>query len=106
MIFYAAFIGASDTEPKRTEATGKKVLATEPRAVAARYDRKAGRFVIELTNGIFASLASASPCAIEGVEPVQNGERPLAIRARGRGSETDFGIVRGDGSRAGLPSAC
>jgi hypothetical protein len=41
----------SDREFKRGEAKGKTMLATEPRAAAARYDRKTGRVVIELTNG-------------------------------------------------------
>jgi hypothetical protein len=30
---------------------GRQVLETEPRAASARYDRKLGRIVVELTNG-------------------------------------------------------
>ena len=38
----------SDRELKRAEAAGKTMLANEPRAKSARYDRRAGRVVIEM----------------------------------------------------------
>jgi hypothetical protein len=37
---------------------------------------------------------------VEIVDPVQNGERPFAIRACGRTAELDFSVVHGDGGRA------
>jgi hypothetical protein len=52
-------MGASDTELKRAEAAGKAMLASEPRAAAARYDRKTGRVVIELTNGCSYAFPAA-----------------------------------------------
>jgi hypothetical protein len=52
------------------------MLETEPRAVAARYDAKAGRVVLDLANGcvyafptaLIEDLQSASPEALAGVE--------------------------------------
>jgi hypothetical protein len=41
----------SDRELKRADEAGKTMLAAAPRAKVARYDRKTGRVVIELTNG-------------------------------------------------------
>ena len=36
---------------KRAEARGRQALETEPRAVTAQYDAKAGRIVVDLANG-------------------------------------------------------
>ena len=41
----------TDAELRRAEARGRKMLETEPRAVAAHYDVAAGRVVIDLANG-------------------------------------------------------
>jgi hypothetical protein len=41
----------TDVELERAEARGRKMLETEPRASAARYDRTTGRVVIDLVNG-------------------------------------------------------
>lgn len=41
----------TDAEFKAAEARGQEKLKTEPRAVAARYDRETGRVVVELANG-------------------------------------------------------
>jgi hypothetical protein len=41
----------SDTQFAKAEALGREMLATEPRASAARYDRETGRLVIDLLNG-------------------------------------------------------
>jgi hypothetical protein len=43
--------GVSDAALKKAERAGEAVLATEPRASAARYDPATGRVVIELING-------------------------------------------------------
>lgn len=40
-----------DTQLEAAEARGQEKLRTEPRAVAARYDRETGRVVVELANG-------------------------------------------------------
>lgn len=41
----------SDAQIDAALERGKHALATEPRAVSARYDRKLERVVVELTNG-------------------------------------------------------
>lgn len=41
----------TDAEFRAAEARGRKMLETEPRATAARYDRKTGRVTVELMNG-------------------------------------------------------
>ena len=41
----------TDEQFEAAEARGKEMLAREPRASAARYDRGTGRVVIELANG-------------------------------------------------------
>jgi hypothetical protein len=43
--------GVSDADLKRAERVGEAMLATEPRASAARYDAATGRVIVELTNG-------------------------------------------------------
>ncbi|WP_110751410.1 DUF2442 domain-containing protein [Phyllobacterium leguminum] len=41
----------TDEEFKAAEARGRKMLETEPRASAARYDRATGRVTVDLMNG-------------------------------------------------------
>lgn len=41
----------TDAELAAAEERGRIAMATEPRAVSARYDAKAGRIVVELTSG-------------------------------------------------------
>jgi hypothetical protein len=41
----------TDAQLKVAAARGRRMLETEPRAVAARYDRKTGRVVVDLVNG-------------------------------------------------------
>jgi hypothetical protein len=41
----------NEEQLKRAEARGRKMLETEPRAVAAHYDAAAGRVVVDLANG-------------------------------------------------------
>jgi hypothetical protein len=41
----------TDTRIKAAEARGRKMLETEPRATAARYDAATGRVVVDLVNG-------------------------------------------------------
>jgi hypothetical protein len=43
--------GLTDAQLKKAEAKGRQMLASEPRAVAARYDRTTGRVVVDLVNG-------------------------------------------------------
>ena len=41
----------TDAELARAEARGKAMLASEPRALTARYEASTGRVMLELTNG-------------------------------------------------------
>ena len=66
----------SDEQAKAAEAQGAEMLATEPRAEAARYDAASGRIVVDLSNGCaFAfpsrrieELADASEAEIAAVD--------------------------------------
>jgi hypothetical protein len=60
----------------KAEALGREMLAMEPRASAARYDRETGRLVIDLLNGctyafparLVQDLQNASADKLAGVE--------------------------------------
>lgn len=43
--------GVTDRQLQGAEQCGRKMLATEPRAAAAHYDRAVGRVVVDLVNG-------------------------------------------------------
>jgi hypothetical protein len=66
----------SDAQVDAAIARGKEKLKTEPRAVAARYDAKADRIVIDLTNGatftfpprLAEGLAEARPEELADIE--------------------------------------
>jgi len=68
--------GRIDAQIKVAEARGREILKTEPRALAARFDRPSGRVVIELVNGctyafparIVQDLNGATDDALAGVE--------------------------------------
>jgi hypothetical protein len=55
---------------------GKRIMETEPRAAAARYDRQVGRVIVDLTNGcafafppnIAQGLEQATPDQLANVE--------------------------------------
>ena len=44
-------VNVTDAQLKRAEARGRKMLESEPRASAARYDPATGRVVVDLVNG-------------------------------------------------------
>jgi Protein of unknown function (DUF2442) len=44
-------VSVTDAQLKAAEARGRKMLETEPRALAAHYDRDAGRVTVDLVNG-------------------------------------------------------
>lgn len=66
----------NDAQFVAAEERGQTMLASEPRAVAARYDAKTGQVVLDLANGcvyafpttLVEDLQSASPEALAGVE--------------------------------------
>jgi hypothetical protein len=55
----------TDAQIDAALARGRDVLAHTPRAAAARYDRKLGRIIIELTNGCSFAFP---PRAAQGLE--------------------------------------
>jgi hypothetical protein len=65
----------SDAELMAAEALGRKMLKSEPRAVAARFEAATGRMVVELMNGcvyafppgLVQDLQGAGPEALMGV---------------------------------------
>lgn len=69
-------VGRTDAQIKAAEARGREMLKTEPRALAARFDRTSGRVVVELVNGctyafparIVQDLNGATDDALAGVE--------------------------------------
>ena len=68
--------GVTDAQLSAAEAQGRKALASEPRAAAARYDRETGRIVLDLTSGctyafparLVQDLHGASDDALAGVQ--------------------------------------
>ena len=66
----------TEVQLEAAEAHGRKMLAIEPRASAARYDRAAGRVVVDLVNGctyafpapLVQDLQGASDEDLAGVE--------------------------------------
>jgi hypothetical protein len=71
----------SDAQVDAALERGKQVLATEPLAAAARYDRKLERIVVDLTNGctfafpprLAQGLEQATDEELEGVEILGRG---------------------------------
>jgi hypothetical protein len=69
-------VKVTDTELAVAEARGRAMLESEPRAMAARYDRATGRVVVDLVNGctyafpaeLVQDLQGANPEALAGVE--------------------------------------
>jgi len=66
----------TDAQFESAEARGRVALETEPRATAARYNRKTGRVTVDLMNGctyVFPShlvqdLSDASPEDLDTIE--------------------------------------
>lgn len=66
----------SDAELEAAEERGRIAMATEPRAVSARYDAKADRIVVELTSGatfafppsLVQTLCDATPEQLSEIE--------------------------------------
>jgi hypothetical protein len=68
-------VNVTDAELEAAEARGRKMLASEPRALSARYDPTTGRVVVDLVNGcsyafparLVQDLQGASDDALAGV---------------------------------------
>ena len=68
----------SDAQAKAAEALGRELLATEPRATGARYDAKADRVVIELSNGASFAFPPKLSEGLENATPEQLAEVEIA----------------------------
>ena len=60
----------SDAQVEAAIERGRHALETEPRAVSARYDRKLGRVVVDLTNGCTFAFP---PRLAQGLETATDG---------------------------------
>ena len=61
----------TDAEIDAATERGKIARSLEPRAAAARYDREAGRIVVELTNGCTFAFPPALAQGLEAATPAQ-----------------------------------
>lgn len=59
----------SDEQLKTAEARGREILASEPRARAARYDRTSGRVVVDLVNGCSFAFPADLVEDLHGADP-------------------------------------
>jgi hypothetical protein len=61
--------GVTDRQLRAAEARGRKMLATEPRAAAAHYDRATGRVVVDLINGCTYAIPAHLVQDLHGASP-------------------------------------
>lgn len=73
----------SDALAGATEARGKAALETEPRALAARYDRNADRLIADLASGATFAFPTSLGQGLEAATPDQLAE--VAISGAGFG---------------------
>ena len=82
----------NEEQLKRAETRGRKMLETEPRAVAAHYDAGAGRVMIDLANGCAYAFPAASRSGPSRRERRRSGQgrsrRPELICAGRRWAST------------------
>lgn len=82
----------SDDDLKHAEAEGETMLATEPRATAARYDRPTGRVVVELTNGCSYAFPPVLVQDLQGATAEQLND----VRVDGLGFNLSFPALDAD----------
>lgn len=68
----------SDAQIDAAEARGRDALANEPRALAARYDRKAGRIIVDLASGATFAFPPGLGQGLEAATPDQLAEVAIA----------------------------
>jgi hypothetical protein len=73
----------SDAQVEAAETRGKVALEAEPRALAARYDRKADRIIVELASGATFAFPPSLGQGLQGATPDQLAE--VAISGPGFG---------------------
>lgn len=61
----------SDSQLAQAEARGRELLESEPRAVAARYDVRNGRVVVDLSNGATFAFPPALAQDLDGASAVE-----------------------------------
>src|SRR5579863_2319164 len=64
------FMGSTSAYEVATE-RGKELRRTSPHAVSARYDRKTGRVVIDLSSKMTVSFSPRDAQGLEGAKPTQ-----------------------------------
>lgn len=82
----------SDDDLQRAEQAGQVMLASEPRAASARYDRDANRVVIELTNGCSYAFPPALVQDLQGA----TSEQLTDVRIDGYGFNLNFPALDAD----------
>lgn len=82
----------SDDHLERAERAGQEMLASEPRAASARYDRDANRVVIELTNGCSYAFPPALVQDLQGA----TSEQLTDVRIDGYGFNLNFPALDAD----------
>lgn len=88
----------TDAEIDAALARGKIARATEPRAAKARYDRKTGRMVVELTNGCTFAFP---PRLAQGLETATD-DQLAAVEILGHGYGLHWDALDADISVPGL----
>ena len=68
----------SDAQIDAAEARGRDALANEPRALAARYDRKAARIIVDLASGATFAFPPSLGQGLEAATPDQLVEVEIA----------------------------
>lgn len=74
---------AVETMIERAQRRGKALLRDEPRASSARYDRKTGRIVVDLTNGCSFAFPARRAQGLERAEDAALAE--VEVLGRGAG---------------------
>lgn len=59
----------TDADLDAAEARGRDMLATEPRAISARYDRASGRVTVDLVSGCTYAFPAALVQDLQGASP-------------------------------------
>lgn len=88
----------SDAQITAAEERGKIALETEPRAVAACYDRKADRIVVDLANGATFAFPRHLAEGLDGATP----DQLAAVELAGSGFGLHWESLDADFSIAGL----
>ena len=88
----------SDAQISAAEARGKELFETETRALAARYDAKSGRIVVDLSNGATYAFPAALGQGLERATPAQLAE----VEIQGLGFGLHWESLDVDLSIAGL----